>query len=47
MRKDEPRSRYLGLPLPRPNLKADYAEQAKRFAHDLVDVPRRPVAAIR
>jgi hypothetical protein len=37
MRKNEPRSRYLGLSLPRANLKADYAEQAKRYADVLAD----------
>lgn len=37
MRNNEPRSSYFGLPLPRPNLKADYAEQAKRYAHELAD----------
>ena len=47
MRRNEPRSRYLGLPLPRPNLKADYAEQAKRYAQQLVDVARLHVAAVR
>jgi hypothetical protein len=37
MRKNEPRSRYFGLPLPRPNLNADFAEQAKSYAHELAD----------
>lgn len=37
MRKNEPRRRYFGVPLPRPNLKADYAEQAKSYAHALTD----------
>lgn len=37
MQKNEPRSRYLGVPLPRPNLKADYAEQARRYAQELDD----------
>jgi hypothetical protein len=37
MRKNEPRSHYLGVPLPRPNLKADYAEHAKRYADELAD----------
>jgi hypothetical protein len=37
MRKNEPRSRYFGVPLPRPNLKADYAEEAKRYADELAD----------
>ena len=37
MRKNEPRSRYFGIPLPRPNLKADYAEQAKSYAGELAD----------
>ena len=32
MRKNEPRSRYFGVPLPRPNLKADFAEQAQSYA---------------
>jgi menaquinone-dependent protoporphyrinogen IX oxidase len=35
MRKNEPRSRYLGLALPRPNLRANYVEQAKRYADEL------------
>ena len=29
MRKNEPRRRYFGVPMPRPNLKANFAEQAK------------------
>jgi menaquinone-dependent protoporphyrinogen IX oxidase len=37
MGKNEPRSRYLGVPLPRPNLRADYTEQAKRYADELAD----------
>ena len=37
MRKNEPRSRYLGIPLPRPNLKAEYAQQAKGYAGELAD----------
>ena len=37
MRKNEPRRRYLGIPLPRPNLRADYADDAKRFAAELAD----------
>ena len=37
MRKNEPRSRYFGVPLPRPNLKADYAEGAKRYADELAE----------
>jgi flavodoxin len=44
MRKNEPRSRYLGLSLTRPNLKADYAEQAKRYADKLADQVFGPVA---
>jgi hypothetical protein len=37
MRKNEPRSSYSGVPLPRPNLTAHYAEQAKLYAHELAD----------
>ena len=37
MRRNEPRNHYLGVPLPRPNLKADYAEQARRYADQLAD----------
>ena len=37
MRKNEPRRRYFGMPLPRPNLKADFAEQAKLYADQLAD----------
>jgi hypothetical protein len=37
MRKNEPRNHYLGVPLPRPNLRADYAEQAHRYADDVAD----------
>jgi hypothetical protein len=37
MRKNEPRRRYFGVPLPRANLKADYAEGAKRYADELAD----------
>ena len=37
MRKNESRSRYFGVPLPRPNLKADYAEGARRYADELAD----------
>jgi hypothetical protein len=37
MRKNEPRRRYLGVALPRPNLKADYADQATRYAEQLAD----------
>lgn len=37
MRKNEPRSRYFDVRLPRPNLKLDFAEQAQRFAHELAD----------
>ncbi|MGZ6616815.1 MAG: flavodoxin family protein [Solirubrobacteraceae bacterium] len=45
MRKNEPRRRYLGMPLPRPNLKADYAEQAHRYADDLADKVLSPALA--
>ena len=37
MRRNEPRNRYLGVPLPRPNLRADYAEHARRYAGDLAE----------
>jgi hypothetical protein len=37
MRKNEPRRHYFGVPLPRPNLKEDYAEQAKSYARELAD----------
>ena len=37
MRKNEPRSRYFDVRLPRPNLKVDFAEQARSFAHELAD----------
>ena len=37
MRTNEPRRHYLGVPLPRPNLQADYAQQAKRYADELAD----------
>ncbi len=37
MRKNEPRRRYLGVPLPRPNLRENYAEEAKRFANELAE----------
>ena len=46
MRKNEPRGRCLGVPLPPPNLRQDYAEQAKDFADGLAGdtpaVPRGP-----
>ncbi len=46
MRKNEPRRRYLGVPLPRPNLKEDFAEQARTFADGLYDkVFGQPAAA--
>jgi hypothetical protein len=44
MRKNEPRSRYLGLSLPRANLKANYAEHAKRYADELADQVFAPPA---
>ena len=37
MRKNEPRNHYLGVPLPRPNLTADYAQHAKSYADELAD----------
>jgi len=37
MRKNEPRRRYFGVPLPRPNLRRDYGEGAKRYADELAD----------
>jgi hypothetical protein len=37
MRTNEPRRRYFGVSLPQPNLKADYAEQAKSDANALTD----------
>jgi len=37
MRKNEPRRRYFGVPLPRPNLKSDFTEQAQSYAHELAD----------
>jgi hypothetical protein len=45
MRKNEPRNHYLGVPLPRPNLRADYAEHAKRYADELADKVLSPAAA--
>ena len=44
MRKNEPRSHYLGLSLPRANLKANYAEHAKRYADELADQVFGPAA---
>jgi len=37
MRHNEPRERSLGKKMPRPNLKADFADQARKFAGSLVD----------
>ena len=37
MRTNEPKRHYFGVPLPRPNLKAQYAEQAKGYADELAD----------
>lgn len=40
-----PRGHFLGIPLPPPNLKPDFEEQAKSFADSLVEsVIRKPVA---
>jgi len=48
MRKNEPRSRYFGVPLPRPNLKADYADGARRYANELAETvfERSPVGVL-
>ena len=41
-----PRGHFLGIPLPKPNLKPDYEEQARAFADGLVDGVRgQPVGA--
>jgi len=37
MRRNEARRRFLGVPLPRPNLKESYADQAKSFADSLYE----------
>jgi hypothetical protein len=37
MRKGEARRRRFGVPLPRPNLRANYADQAKQYADELGD----------
>ncbi|HUK94228.1 MAG TPA: hypothetical protein VLU96_04150 [Gaiellaceae bacterium] len=45
MRANEPRRRFLGVPLPRPNLREDYAEQAASFAGSLYDQVLAPAAS--
>ena len=37
MRKNEPRSHFFGVPLPRPNLKPDFTEQVQSYARELAD----------
>jgi flavodoxin len=43
-----PRGHFLGIPLPKPNLKPDYEEQARGFADHLVEtaLERRPAAVV-
>ncbi len=46
MRENEPRERYLGIRMTRPNLRADFADQARSFADDLANrVAAQPVAS--
>ena len=45
MKHGEPQERSMGLKLPLPNLRPDYEEQAKAFAHGLVDRVLQPAVA--
>jgi flavodoxin len=45
MKHGEPREHVMGLKMPAPNLKPDFADQAKTFADGLVDRVLQPVAA--